>query len=330
LSYFLWASLPDAELSSLADSGELKKSDVLQTQVHRMIADKRSRCFAESFATQWLGIDKLGGSSRPDANRFPDFDDALASAMQDEAIEFVAYVFRENHSLLELLDSEYTFVNERLAKHYGISEVAGSEFRRVELRDRNRGGLLGMAGILTSNSYPLRTSPVLRGKWLLAEILGGKVPPPPPDVPSLPADDKPVDGLTLRQRLEQHRSKAECASCHNRLDPLGFGLENFDPVGRWRDEIAGDPVDASGELPGGQKFNGPAELKTVLLNRKQDFLRNLTRKMLSYALGRELNRFDDCVVRDTLKALEAGEFRSSILFEQIVLSYPFRHRYAKK
>jgi hypothetical protein len=171
---------------------------------------------------------------------------------------------------------------------------------------------------------------VLRGKWLLAAVLGDKVPPPPPDVPSLPEDDKPTDGLSLRQRLEQHRTKAECASCHSRLDPLGFGLENFDPIGRWRTKIADQPVDASGELPGGQKFSGPAELKQVLLGRKQEFLRNLTRKMLSYALGRDLNRFDECVITDTLKALEAGEYRSHIIFEQIVLSYPFRHRYAKK
>lgn len=335
LSYFLWASLPDEELMQLADSGKLKETDTLRAQVKRMVADERSSGFAEAFATQWLGIDTLGRAVRPDAERFPEFDDELASAMRREAIEFVAYVFRENRSLLELLDSDYTFVNERLAKHYGIDQadaakVEGPEFRRVALKDRNRGGLVGMACVLTANSYPLRTSPVLRGKWLLAEILGDKVPPPPPNVPSLPEDDRPTDGLTLRQQLEQHRTKAECSSCHSRLDPMGFGLENFDPIGRWRTEIAGQAVDAAGELPGGQKFNGPAELKQVLLGRKEEFLRNLTRKMLSYALGRDLNRFDDCVVRDTLKALEAGEYRSNILFEQIVLSYPFRHRYAKK
>ncbi len=330
LSYFLWSSLPDDELLQLADEGKLNETEVLRNQVRRMIADEGSDGLATSFVTQWLGIDGLGRSVHPDASRFPDFNNELAIAMREEAIKFVSYVFRENRSLLELIDADYVFVNERLAKHYGIEGVQGNEFRRVELQDRNRGGLLGMACILTTTSYPLRTSPVLRGKWLLAEVLGDKVPPPPPNVPSLPEDDAPADGLTLRQRLEQHRTKAECASCHSRLDPLGFGLENFDPVGRWRTSIADQPLDSSGELPDGQKFKGPVELKQVILGRKQDFLRNLTRKLLSYALGRDLNRFDECVVRDAVKELEAGEYRSNILFEQIVLSYPFRHRYAKK
>jgi hypothetical protein len=330
LSYFLWGSLPDDELSALAESDQLKETDILRAQAQRMLADPRSQRFAQEFATQWLDIDNLGRGVRPDPKRFPDFDDELAAAMKAEATTFVGYVFREDRSLLEMLDADYTFVNERLAKHYGIPDVVGQDFRRVELNDRNRGGLLSMACVLTANSYPLRTSPVLRGKWLLAGILGDKVPPPPPNVPSLPTDDKPTDGMTLRQRLEQHREKAECASCHNRMDPLGFGLENFDPTGRWRTEIADQPVDASGELPNGKKFAGPAELKHVLLERKQDFLRNLTRKVLCYALGRDLGRYDECVVRDSLKGLEASGYRSSIMFEQIVLSYPFRHRYAKK
>lgn len=322
--------MPDDELLSLAESGKLSEPETLRAQVHRMLGDQRSQGMAETFAVQWLGIGALGATTRPDGGKFPEFDDALAEAMKGEAIAFVAGVFRENRSLIEFLDADYVMVNERLARHYAIPDIHGAEFRRVALADRNRGGLMGMAAVHAITAYPLRSSPVLRGKWILSEVLGGKVPPPPPNVPSLPADDQPQDGLTLRQRLEQHRKDAACASCHNRLDPLGFGLENFDPIGRWRTEIGGQPVDASGELPSGEKYAGPAELKQVLVNRKQEFLQNLTRKMLGFALGRELNRFDDCVVRDTLKAMEQGDYRAEILFEQIATSFPFGHRYAKK
>jgi hypothetical protein len=208
--------------------------------------------------------------------------------------------------------------------------VEGSELRRVELEDPHRGGLLGMAAVHLVTSFPARTSPVLRGKWVLESLLGSKVPPPPPDVPALPEPDAKAAGLTLRQRLDVHRRQPECASCHDRMDPLGFGLENFDVLGRWRAEDGGQPVDASGVLPSGESFRSPAELKALLMNRKEEVMAHLARKLLGYALGRELNKFDACVVDDALKALRECDYRAAALFETIALSYPFQHRYAKK
>jgi hypothetical protein len=202
--------------------------------------------------------------------------------------------------------------------------------RRVALADRGRGGVVPLARVLTVSSYPVPTSRVLRGGLLLEQNLGPRVPPPPPNAGSLPPDDAPQDGLSLRARLEQHRSKAECASCHQRMDPLGFGLENFDPIGRWRAELAGAPIDASGKLPSGESFEGPEQLKGVLRKRQQEVVKHLTRKMLGFALGREVNRFDQCVLDDTMKALAANDYESQVLIEQIVLSYPFQHRYGKK
>jgi hypothetical protein len=250
--------------------------------------------------------------------------------MRDEAVQTVGAVLTEDRSLLELIDGRYAFLNARLAEHYGLPPVEGDGLQRVELTDRNRGGVLGLGAVLTNTSFPMRTSPVLRGKWVLGEVLGAPVPPPPPDAGELPADDHQADGLTFRQRLEQHRSRPECASCHQSMDPLGFGLENFDAIGRWRTEQAGQPIDSSGTLPSGETFASPAELKEVLLSRKDQFVRNLTRKMLGYALGRGLDRFDECTIKEAIKALEANDFRSSVLLEQIVLSFPFQHRFAKK
>lgn len=330
LSYFIWNSLPDEELSRLAGEGQLQRKSVLRKQVRRMLADPKARGLADSFATQWLGIGALGETVRPDAERFPDFDAELAAAMREEAVTLVETILREDRSLLELIDSDYAVVNDRLARHYGLPPVEGAEFRKVSLDDRRRGGVLGLGAVLTSTSLPLRTSPVLRGKWILAEVLGSKVPPPPPDAGVLPEDDHHPDGLTLRQQLERHRTKPECAACHQRMDPLGFGLEGFDAVGRWRDEFNGQPIDSTGTLPDGQSFKGPAELKQVLLTRRGEFLNAISRKMLGYALGRDLSHFDLCVISEAVKSLEANEFRSSVLIEQIVLSYPFRHRYAKK
>ncbi len=267
---------------------------------------------------------------RPDAGKFPDFDDTLSTAMLGEPVAMFEYLLRNDRSLSELIDADYAMLNERLARHYGVPDIVGPEFRPVPLKDHVRGGVVSMASVLTATSQPLRTSPVLRGKWVLAELLGSKVPPPPPNVPSLPDDDAPTDGLSLRQRLELHRSRSECGTCHSRMDPLGFGLENFDPLGRWRDEIAGQPVDAAGQLPSGEHFVGPAELKNVLKKRQHDIMKNFCRKMLGYALGRELTRFDNCVVERSLKALAENDHRAGILIEQIVLSFPFSHRYAKK
>jgi len=330
LSYFLWASMPDEELSRLAADGSLTQPEVLRGQVGRMLRDPKAGDFAENFVSQWLGLKALGETVKPDPQRFPEFDTALADAMRQEPARLFATILREDRSLLELVDADYTFVNEKLATIYGIADVSGPEFRRVSLTDKNRGGVLTMAGPLAVTSLPLRTSPVVRGKWVLGDILGTKVPPPPPNAGELPPDDRNTEGLTLRKQLELHRSNAECASCHQKIDPLGFGLENFDPPGRWRTTQNGQPVDATGELPDGEKFTGPRELKDLLLKKKPEFLRHLTRKTLGYALGRPLNRFDECVLDDTLKTLEANAYRASVMIEQVVLSFAFRHRYAKK
>lgn len=330
VSYFLWSSLPDEELLKVAGDGTLPEPEVLRGQVRRMLRDRRSKALGESFACQWLELEPLGKTVRPDPKKFPEFDDELAELMKDEVVHFFHDIVRDDRSLLEVIDSDATWLNDRLARLYGIGGVTGSELRRVKLQDRNRGGMVGMAAVLTVSSYPLRTSPVLRGKWILESLLGSKVPPPPPEAGSLPENAAEGKKLSFRERLEKHRTKAECASCHQKMDPLGFGLENFDPIGRWRTVDEGEPVDSVGQLPSGEKFSSPEQLKKVLMGRKDEVLTHLTRKLLGYALGRALNTFDKCVVEDALKAMKAANYRSSALIETIVLSYPFQHRYAKK
>jgi mono/diheme cytochrome c family protein len=326
LSYFLWASMPDEELFRLAKQGKLYDENVLRGQVQRMLHDARARGLSDSFAAQWLGVRALGTTIRPDGRLFPQFTDELAASMREETILFFDSIVRDDRSVLQLLDADYTFVNERLAGLYKIKDVKGSEMRRVKLDDPLRGGVLGHASILTVTSYPHRTSPVLRGRWVMEELLGTEVPPPPPDVPVL--NRKAANAQTVRQQLEKHRANAECATCHNRMDPLGFGLENFDPLGRWRAEQDGQPIDSTGVLPSGDKFAGLGELKKLLLEkRRPDFVANLARKMLGYALAREINKVDMLVVADAAKALEEGQWRISCLLEKIVVSYPFLHRY---
>jgi hypothetical protein len=327
LSYFLWASMPDEELFRLAEQGRLHDEKVLRGQVQRMIRDRRSRGLADSFAAQWFGIRALGPTIRPDAQLFPEFTDELAAAMREETLLFFDSIVRADGSVLQVLDADYTFLNERLAGLYNFKDVKGPQMRRVRLSDPLRGGVLGQASILTVTSYPHRTSPVLRGRWVLEELLGTEVPPPPPDVPVL--DRKGTkNAQSVRQQLEKHRAQAECATCHQRMDPLGFGLENFDPLGRWRAEHGGQPIDSSGVLPSGDKFTGLGELKKLLLGkRRPEFVANISRKMLGYALARELNKVDKVVVADAAKALEAGQGRISCLLEAIVVSYPFLHRY---
>jgi mono/diheme cytochrome c family protein len=326
LSYFLWSSMPDAELFHLAGANQLHQPKTLEQQVARMIRDPKSRVFSESFASQWLRVRELKTAAQPDPDRFPNYTPALREAMYWEVVDFFDSILREDASLLGLLSADYTFINSNLAKLYGISGVEGEQLRRVKLPDDKRGGLLGMAAVLTLTSYPQRTSPVLRGKWVLEEILGTPPPPPPPLVKSLPPNDAPVDGLTLRQQLEKHRAQPECAACHVRMDPLGFGLENFDPIGAWRTRIGTQPVDASGVLPDGEKFEGPAQLKKVLLDRREEFIRNLTRKMLAFALGRGLEYYDRPAVNRITKALASHDYRSSVLISQIVQSFPFEYR----
>ena len=332
LSYFLWASIPDDELTKLASEGKLHDEAVLRQQVQRMMRDPRARSLADGFAAQWLGIRSLGTTIRPDARLFPEFNDELAAAMREETVQFIQSIISEDRSLLEIIDSDFTFLNERLAALYKIDGIKGTQMQKVHLDDTRRGGILGQAGILTVTSFPHRTSPVLRGKWILEELLGSEVPPPPPDVPVLNERRRGEgDAQTVRQLLEKHRSKVECAGCHSRMDPLGFGLENFDPLGRWRTDQAGKPIDSEGVLPTGEKFRGPFELKMLLLEkRRPDFLRNLSRKMLGYGLAREVNRPDMCVVQDCVVALEKGDFHASRLLETIVLSYPFTHRNQKE
>jgi len=326
MSYFLWASMPDEELFRLAGEERLHEPAVVQQQVSRMIRDPKSKAFTESFASQWLRVRELKSAAQPDPHRFPDYTPALREAMYREVIEFFDSVVRDDESLLTVLAADYSFLNAELAALYGIEGVNGEELRRVQLKDERRGGILGMGAVLTLTSYPQRTSPVLRGKWVLEEILGTPPPPPPPMVKSLPPDDTPVDGLTLRQRLEKHREQAECAACHVRMDPLGFGLENFDPIGRWRIRIGTQPVDASGVLPGGERFEGPAELRKVLLGRKEEFVRNVTQKMLAYALGRGLEYYDAPAVKAIDQALAEKEYRTSVLIAEIIKSFPFQYR----
>lgn len=326
LSYFLWSSMPDEELFRLADTKHLHDPKVLDQQIIRMIRDPKSRAFTDSFAGQWLRVRELKTAAQPDPNRFPNYTPALRDALYREVVEFFDSVLREDRSLLSVLDANYTFLNAELAALYNIDGVEGETFRRVRLPDERRGGILGMGAVLTLTSYPQRTSPVLRGKWVLEEILGTPPPPPPPLVKSLPPDDAPVDGLTLRQRLEKHREQPECATCHVRMDPLGFGLENYDPIGRWRTRIGDQPVDASGELPGGEKFEGPGQLKKVLLSRKREFIRNVTQKMLAYGLGRGLEYYDMPAVKKIEQRLAENDYRSSVLIIEIVKSFPFQFR----
>jgi hypothetical protein len=330
LSYFLWSSMPDDELLALADKGRLHDEGVLRGQVERMIRDPRSIALAQNFASQWLGVTALGGATRPDPGRFPQFDDELVAAERQEVALFFDSIIREDRSLLDLIDADYTFANQKLAQLYGLPRIRGAEMRRVTLNTGDRGGVLGMAATLTATSYPLRTSPVLRGKWVLEQLMGQRIPPPPPTVPQLPQDDRQTDGISFRQRLEQHRSNPECAACHSRMDPIGFGLENFDAIGRWRTSNGSETVDASGVLPDGQGFSGPRELKAILLRNRDEFLGNLSRKMLGYALGRELNKFDQCVLKDAGNALKGSDNRPSALIQTIVSSKPFLYRYATK
>jgi mono/diheme cytochrome c family protein len=330
LSYFLWSSMPDDELFRLAEEGKLREPGVLEGQVKRMLADPKSRALADNFAGQWLQIRALR-NLQPDPKLFPGFDDRLRADMSRETELYFEHVMREDRSVLELIDGDYTFVNERLAKHYGLPGVRGEEFRKVTLPDRRRGGVLTQASVLTVTSNPTRTSPVKRGKYILENILGTPPPPPPPEVAEL-KDDKPGAVLTgtLRQRMEQHRADPNCAVCHQKMDPLGFGFENFDAVGRWRELDGKEKVDASGVLPGGQEFDGPGELRVILLGRKDVFVRCLADKMLTYALGRGTERSDRCYIEDIAKAMKRDDYRFSALVIEIVKSEPFQMRRARK
>ena len=320
LSYFLWNSMPDAELFALAGKGELRKN--LTSQILRMTKDAKSKSFLEDFSEQWLTLRKLELSS-PDPKLYPKFDNTLRQAMIRESQMFFDALVRENRSILELLDADFTFVNGPLAKHYGIAGVQGKEFVRVKTPP-GRGGILTQASILTLSSNATRTSPVRRGKFVLEQVLNSPPPPPPDDVPEL-EDQKELKG-TLRQIMEQHRKNPVCASCHRRMDPLGFAFENFDAVGVWREKDGDAPVDASGELPDGRKFNGPDGLKKLLKENNSLFVRCLSEKMLTYALGRGLERYDRRAVDKIVEAVAKDDYRFSSLISEIIKSDPFQMR----
>ncbi len=323
LSYFLWSSMPDDELFALAAKNVLHQDTVLQQQIRRMLADKKSDALVENFITQWLNLRLLDGVA-PDPQVFPQFDPELKAAMRRETELFAAAVIREDKSLLDFLGGRFTYVNERLAQHYGIAGITGPEFQRVNFTDNRRSGILTHASILTLTSNPARTSPVKRGKWMLENILGSPPPDPPADVPDLEATQKNQPDFSLRKQLEIHRQNAVCSSCHKVMDQLGFGLENFDAIGRWREKDGKFAIDASGELPGGARFNGPLALAKVLDRRRTEYVRCLTEKMLTFALGRELAVQDRCAVDKIVEQVATQDFRFSALVTAIATSDPFQ------
>jgi len=326
LSFFIWSGPPDDVLLDLAAKKALSSPEVLETQTRRMLADPRSRALAENFIGQWLQLRGLA-THKPDPRKFPEFTESLREAMQQEMSLVLGELVRQDRPVTELIDAGHTYVNEELARHYGLPKVSGKEMRRVALPDSRRGGVLTSAAVLMTQADPDRNNVPRRGNYIAGAILGTPPPPPPPNVPSL-EDSKVADGKpqTVRQMLEVHRRNPECANCHAKIDPLGFSLENFDAIGRWRDMDGGAPVDASGVLPTGQAFSGPVELKKILLGRRDDFVRTMGENMLIYAMGRGLQLEDECVIRDLQKAASAGEYRFSTIVLTIVKSHPFRHR----
>ena len=326
LSFFLWSSIPDDELLDLASRGELRNPEVLEQQVRRLLADGRSTALVDNFAAQWLYLRNLP-EVVPDAWLFPDFDDNLRRSMRRETELFFESILREDRSVLDLLEADYTFVDERLAKHYDIPNVYGSRFRRIEFGpDSGRGGLLGQGSILTVTAYATRTSPVLRGKWVLENILGAPPPPPPPNVPPL-EDTKTEQAISMRERMVHHRANPVCASCHAMMDPIGLSLENFDAIGRWRTRTDGfAPLDVSGSLPGGITFEGVGGLKEALSSRPELFVTTLTEKLLAYALGRAVEHYDAPAVRRIMRKAEQHDYRFSSLILGIVRSTPFQMR----
>ncbi len=324
LSYFLWSSTPDAELFRLAAANRLRRPGVLAAQLRRMLRDPKAGALTENFAGQWLHLRNLD-TVKPDPERFPTFDDQLRKDMYQETKMFFEAVVREDRSILDFIDGRFTFLNQRLAGHYGIGGIQGDEFRRVPLTGGQRSGVLTQASVLTVTSYPTRTSPVLRGLWVLENFLAAPPPPPPPDVPQL--DEKEVGATgSLRQQLERHRTDPACAVCHNKMDSLGFGLENYDAVGRWRTRDGKFPIDASGVLPGGKPFKTNSRMKSILRADAASFARCLTEKLLTYALGRGLEPYDRPVVEAIVRKLASDNYCFQTLFLEIVNSLPFQHR----
>lgn len=330
LSYFLWSTMPDQELRRLADRGELNRPETLAAQVDRMLQDPRARVFAKTFIGQWLGTKDVGGRVAPTANSIQHYyTPEVAADMRAEVVLMFQHLLRDDRSVVELIDADYIFLTRRLAKFYQLDlekELPKSGFRKVTVKDKRRGGLLGAGAVLALTSHFKKTSPVIRGAWVFDTLLGTPVPAPPPDIPELPSKNKAGRKLSARESLAAHRDNPTCLACHNLIDPIGFGLENYDFLGRWRDKIDGKPVDASGKLPSGESFNGPAELKRVMLGKKEEFARNLSRKLLGYALGRGLDDRDECTISQLVERLENDDFKAPTLIREIVLSVPFRNR----
>jgi len=325
LSFFLWSGIPDDELLDLAIRGRLREPGVLTQQVRRMFADTRSRALVENFAGQWLQVRDVAGAM-PNKRLYPEFDELLRRAFRQETELFIESTMREDRSVLELFSSNYTFVNERLARHYQIPDIYGERFRRVAVSGDRRGGLLSHGSMLLVTSYPNRTSPVLRGKWVLENVLGNPPPPPPPNVPGLPDRGEGNKAASVRERLEQHRKTPACATCHSQIDPLGFALENFDAVGKWRTTDAGSPVDAKAAFPTGAEFEGLAGLRAFVLSNREAVVHTIIHKLLAYALGRELEFYDLPIVRHIQQGAASSDYRWSSIIVGIVSSTPFQMR----
>jgi mono/diheme cytochrome c family protein len=325
LSFFLWSSIPDEQLLELAEKGKLKDPKVLEQQARRMMADPRAEALITNFAGQWLYLRNMEKVT-PDPEIFPEFDENLREAFRTETRLFIESMLREDHSVMDLMRANYTFLNERLARHYGIPGVYGSHFRRVTLNDPNRMGLIGQGAILTVTSYPNRTSPTFRGKWMLENILGTPPPPPPPAVPSLKVDPERLRKLSMREMMEQHRQNPACFGCHSRMDPMGFALENFDAIGRWRTTSGTAKIDSSGTLPDGSKFSGPVELRELLAGRADEVVSATTRKMMTYALGRGVEYYDMPTVRAIVREAAPTDYKWSSIILGIIRSAPFQMR----
>lgn len=333
LSFFLWNTTPDAELNALADAGQLNNPTTLKAQLKRMLADPKSASFLKGFTEQWLGTKAVGETvpATPEAKDSKGiYTKEISDDLRAETLALTNYLIKENRSLLELISADYTFLNARLAKYYGITGVEGNAFRRVDITDGRRGGVLGLGAVQMLTSPGTRTSPVLRGSWVLGTLLGTPVPAPPPNIPSLDnAGGKNKSQLSLRDKLALHRADPTCAACHNVIDPIGFSFEHYDRIGRWRDvDEKGKPIDASGKTAEGKAFDGIAGFKKLILERKRDFARQTTNKMLGYALGRSLGDRDDGTIEAIVDRLEANDFKAQTLLEEIILSTPFRNRNA--
>jgi len=324
LSFFLWSSLPDDELLALAGSEDLRDPEVLEQQVLRMLADPKAAAFIDNFGGQWLYLRNLDGIY-PDPAEFPEFDENLREAFKRETQLFIDHQIRNDNSLRELLSADYTFVNERLARHYGIPGIYGNRYRKVTLDGAERGGLFGHGSLMMVTSYPNRTSPVLRGKFVLENLLGGPPPEPPPNVPALETSS---DGkqLTMREAMAMHRENPACRVCHAAMDPIGFSLENYDAVGKWRNVFADQPIDASGLLPDGNTFDGPDGLRDLLLSRPDDFVGTITEKLMRFALGRSLEYYDMPAIRKIVRDAAESDYRWSAIILGVVESVPFQMR----